>query len=248
MIAAGKCPNCFDLVDSRLIWDPDVNPEGIAFKYGWEMTERVKPWIIGAYLTFLETDPSVNILAADGVDVDGLAAQAGTTIDFTDTVNLKTALTYYNFRNVPHAGLGAAGVPLLDDYDLLSLAGELGFKVGEVPCSVFAEWVQNMEAQGGGGRNTAWKVGLRVNKVKQKRDLAFQLDWSDVEQDGVAYVVGDSDHGYSNYRGPTASLSYGLFNNTVLTATVYCMDSVANDADTFANDFLKGQIDVTVKF
>ena len=89
-ITGGKQKN--PLFTTPLVWDPDVNPEGLSESLKFDITERFGLFAnMGQY--FVEelgtnTDPTL------------LAFQLGTAIKPADTMKFEFGVTYYNFMNL----------------------------------------------------------------------------------------------------------------------------------------------------
>lgn len=258
---AGRHPNNWDPVGTQMMWDSDINPEGLQARYAFDLGERVKPWVQAEYFLVYEHDPTVAADLGRSTDTALVALQAGSKFSLADGVDLTTTASYYDLKN-PHdptfggatfsrndawsggnttVGAGASK-HLAADFRIADLGAEVAFKAGNVPCAAFGNYVRNFGASG--GSDTGWKAGFRINKVKQKGDWAFQADYANVERDAVIAYFGESEHYYSNYRGPSARISYGLLNNTTLSGTVYWLDRVSGGDDSI----LLSQIDLTVKF
>ena len=137
---------------------------------------------------------------------------------------------------------------LIGDYDMLTLSGQIGFKIGKTPIALFGETVCNLKDRGAGSQDFGWEVGVRVNKIKQKGDWAFMCNYAEVEQHAVPWPIGDFDKGGSNYRGTTTEVSYGLFDNTTLYGRVFCMDRIRRIPGAMGTDNIVGQIDLEVTF
>ena len=242
-LTAGKHKNVWDPIKAKMLWDSDISPEGILLRYDFEAGRTLHPWAQVEYFLVDENHTTP--------DADGLAFQIGAKTDLSESMKLTAAASYYNFDDMNYAGdvrtrenFTDPGGALASDFNLLDLAAELSFKLADTPCSVFAEYVENDDTSSGINEYTAWKAGVRVGTAKKPGRWALQLDYSYVEADAIVSGFGDSDHGRSNYRGPTAKLSYCLFDNTTLSATVYCLDVVHGNHD----NYMLTQLDLVVKF
>ena len=245
-VIGGKFKNNFDTVNSQMVWDPDVTPEGFLVRYDISGCETVQPWVQAAYL-ILKENTAANT-AGDNDDADITALQAGATANLEDGVTVTGAATYYHFSDSEDA-LSIVPVQPAGQYNfqVIELAGEVGFTAAELPCSVFADWAHNRDEEvSPKGRDNAWKVGVRVGKVKEVGDWAFQYDYSRVEMNPFIDEFGESEHGFANYKGHTANVTYGLFNNTKVGLTVYCLDDVHNTAN--SDSFMMTQLDLTSDF
>jgi len=261
-ILAGKHPNNWDdVAKTGVMWDPDVQPEGFQIRYDHKCTETLSGWAQAEYLVIMENDA----VLANGrwaEDVDALAYQIGAKADLTESVSLTGALSYYNFMNMDDPTVLAAANQgtwsggnwvgqdsgganrIVEDFDVIVADAELGFKVGEIPCAVFGQYIQNRNTSHGNSEDEAWAGGVRVNEIKQKGDWAAQVHYARVERDAIIAGFGDDDCYFSNYRGTIGKVSYGLFDHTEVSGKVFCLDKLTGDSDSI----IKTQLDMTVKF
>ena len=162
-IIGGKHKN--PLFTTPLVWDPDVNPEGVSECFKFDITKRFGLFAnLGQY--FIE---ELKIKDSNS-DPTLLAFQLGTAIKPADTMKLEFAVTYYEFMNMDKlkwktgilddteefAGYNDSyGQQMIfdNDRDLLNEWGcwELGAKlkikdVLPVPFSVFGSFIVNADA------------------------------------------------------------------------------------------------------
>ncbi len=126
-ITAGKMKN--PLYKTKdLIWDSDINPEGIALELNNKVSDNFKFFANAAYFLMEEFSSSKK-------DPALLVLQPGIDLKITDSMSLKFAGAYYMFSNVKGSDLSvhAAGTNSTDssgnwmyDYDSIALDGEFG--------------------------------------------------------------------------------------------------------------------------
>jgi len=262
MILAGKHPNNWDdIAKTGIMWDPDVQPEGLQVRYESAFSETLSGWAQAEYMVIMENDA----VLANGrwaEDVDALAYQIGAKAGLSEDISLTGAISYYDFMNMDDPTvLGAANQGLwsggnwvgqdsrgdnriVEDFDMIVADAELGFKVNEIPCSVFGQYIKNTKTSRGNSEDEAWAAGIRANEIKQKGDWAAQVHYARVERDAVISAFGDGDCYGSNYRGTIGKLSYGLFDNTEVSGKIFCLDKLIGDSDSI----IKTQFDMVVKF
>ena len=159
-ITGGKQKN--PLFTTPLVWDPDVNPEGVSETLKFDITERFGLFAnMGQY--FVEelssnTDPTL------------LAFQLGTAIKPTDTMKFEFGVTYYNFMNLDDIEHDSGDIDdktefigynnrhgqqmvfksdgeLLNEFECWELAAKLKVKdVLPVPFSIYANYIVNTDA------------------------------------------------------------------------------------------------------
>ncbi|MEA1933301.1 MAG: putative porin [Thermodesulfobacteriota bacterium] len=158
-IIGGKHKN--PLFTTPLVWDPDVNPEGVSECFKFDITDRFGLFAnLGQY--FIE---ELKIKDSNS-DPTLLAFQLGTSIKPADTMKLEFGVTYYEFMNmdkleweteddtfVGYNDKHGQQMIFDSDGDLLNEWGcwELGAKlkvkdVLPVPFSIFASYIVNADA------------------------------------------------------------------------------------------------------
>ncbi|MEW6079770.1 MAG: putative porin [Thermodesulfobacteriota bacterium] len=161
-VTGGKQAN--PLFTSSIVWDSDVNPEGLSESFNFEMTENAKMFInLGQWVVEelnskeFNTDPMMT------------AWQAGGEFNLAEDIGLTVAATYYDFTHLDDLAWGdgvlgddetflggnkSLGQQMIFDADgnLLNEFGcvEIGTrlkmkKVLPVPVSLFASYITNLE-------------------------------------------------------------------------------------------------------
>ena len=160
-ITGGKHKN--PLFTAPLVWDPDVNPEGVSESLKFDITDNVEifanlgQWFIEELkLKDTDSDPTL------------LAYQLGTAIKPAKTMKLEFAATYYDFVNLDTMQYGdltdTTGFlgynhkhsqqmifdgdgKLLNEFGCWELGAKLKIKeVLPVPFSVFGSYIKNADA------------------------------------------------------------------------------------------------------
>jgi len=159
MIVGGKYKN--NLWSTSLVWDPDVNPEGAAQSFSYDINDKVAAFTNLNQFFLQELSKAPN-------DPTLLSFQAGATIKAHEKVNLKLGATYYLFVNMDgfdDGGLGDdeefvgynqnAGQQMIFDSDgnlvnrfrSVEANAEIGLKdVLPIPASIFGGYVVNTAA------------------------------------------------------------------------------------------------------
>ena len=160
-IIGGKQKN--PLFTTPLVWDPDVNPEGLSESLKFDITDRIGLFAnLGQY--FVEEIKSTN------TDPTLLAFQLGTAIKPTDTMKLDFGVTYYNFMHLDDIEYDSGDIDdkaefigynnthgqqmvfnsdgdLLNEFECWELAAKLKIKdVLPVPFSIYANYIVNTDA------------------------------------------------------------------------------------------------------
>lgn len=210
-LLAGKVKNPLVLPGgTELIWDSDVNPEGLAATY----TSPNK--LLGFFVTGTSfwVDERKN-------DSDALlyAAQAGVTFAPQDSpLKLKAGGGYLAFTEtkgyptfVDAAKSFGNSVDrdgnYANDYHLVEAFTEAKFKAGTIPVAVAADYVVNTEAD---VEDSAWLVGFTVGERKDKGSWLLRYNYRRLEQDAILGVFTDGSFGdgTTNHQGHELGFDY----------------------------------------
>ena len=95
---------------------------------------------------------------------------------------------------------------------------------------------------------------LLRDQIELNRKLAEDVTVVTRESAELVQKAGEDIRGWSNYRGHCLGVDYGLLDNTVLSAKVFCLDLVhgadivGEERSADHDNYVKAQLDVTVKF
>jgi hypothetical protein len=230
---------------SELLWDADINPEGVSAKLNWPLG---RSWQLFGNAGFFV----LNELANDPQDPGLLFAQPG--VAWTDpngVYDVKAGAAVYGFDNVKgHAALGyrpstadgyqqantLSGGKYKYGYNSISpeleananilnplplpLLGGLGYTISYV--GVFGNCVRAFEHAGG---NTGWIAGVKVGQRKVEDTGQWQLAVSlrRLERNAWLDTYPDSDFygGSTEVQGYKAQLSLGLLRDFSLVTSYF---------------------------
>lgn len=227
-----------------LLWDSDWNPEGFGASY------VNGPFFANAIGTWLESDSNDTEEFAYGAQV-GIAQPLG------DTLRVTGGVGYYSFGT---AGKGtfygdddAFGDNSFDpltnlyvyDYDEIEAFAELAFKVAGLPASIFADYVQNTDAD---EFDTGWAAGLSVGAAKAKGTWEASYAYQDLEPDAVLALLTDSDFGGggTDNKGHVLRGAYAVSDKWNL-AFSYFINTIDQNTGT-EQDYDRLQLDVNFKY
>ena len=239
----------------QLIFDSDLNPEGIA-----------------AVLERKVNDRDTVRLTAGGFWVDEASGSGGDTsmwgvqalvkhaIGNPDT--LTAGVSYYDFGNIKgRANLpstwgtstsflgntGSAATGYASDFDILEAFGEYATKLGGAPASFYGSWVQNTAAST--SEDTGWIIGTTYNKCSDPGSWEASYNYRDVEADAVVGALSDSDFidGGTNGKGHTFGAKYQVDKN-VQAALTYFLNEDRAAAAGRSMDYRRLQADLIFKF
>ena len=199
-IRGGKQKN--PLFTSALVWDPDVNPEGLSENLAFDINDRMEIYAnLGQW--FIE---ELNIKDTNS-DPTLLAFQLGSKIKPTEKTKLELGVTYYNFRNLDSLDWGAGVLSdtteflgynnrhsqqmvfdqngkLLNEFGCWEAGAKLGVKgVLPVPFSLFGNFIQNSKADTDGLINRGVDPGDSdpadlASYLGDDRDTGWQIGFS----------------------------------------------------------------------
>lgn len=173
-----------------LIWDADLNPEGLALSYdnGRFFTQLLGSW--------LESD------SASG-KAFGFGGQLGLRWPLDEDIRLTLGMSYFDLdtagkgaffvvRDKPPAHYGNsvdAGDRYLYDYRTLEGFADLDFRLGTLPAGVFLDYVHNLDAE---RFDTGWALGARLGAIAARHDWELAWVWQKLERDAVFGLWTDS--------------------------------------------------------
>jgi hypothetical protein len=231
---------------NQLIWDSDLNPEGIAAKYKIPLGAFDALHIDGGGFWAEES--------SSGVDQSLWGAQAYLKHDFEDKSYLLGGASYFDYGNTKGQatiydtsdsfGNTVDGTgKYVNDYDILEGFAEYGFKIGKLPVAVFGNYVQNTAATTSG--DTGWLTGFKLNKAKEPGSWEFGYNYRKTEEDAVVGVFSDSDFidGGTDGKGHQFGLKYQLAENLQAGVTFFAAEMGSDD-----DDFRRLMLDLIFKF
>ena len=239
----GKMGNPFYKVGkNQLIWDGDLNPEGIAFQY------TTGDLFVNGMFGLVQENGSDS-------DKEMLGIQAGLVHAFADESKLTYGAGYFDYTNVKGeeaiVGDAFAGNTSTDgttydyDYNMVEIFGEYGTKVGKMPVSVYGNYVVNVAS--GVTEDTGWLIGTKLGKASNPGSWEFNYNYRNLEADAVFGAFTDSDFadGGTNAKGHVFGIGYALAKNTTLAATYFLNDALDEKPD---DGYQRLQLDLSIKF
>jgi len=265
-VTAGRIPNPFYRVNkSDLIWDGDLNFEGVAATYKLKIGDLME-WYLNGGGFWLQERRYTAAPVYSTADTSLWGFQTAAKVDLKDLLEKSYALggvSYYNYANIEGyprsvgAGSGqntVVGTAYAMDYNLINPFVEVGFPVFGLPVKVYGDLCLNTGAKSvatvRGSNDFAWLVGFQVNEAKNPGDWEVRYDYRDVPPDSMVSIFTDSDSwgGGTDGRGHRVTLGYALAKNVQVAATYFC-DHVDTYNRTLDESFYhRLQVDFTVKF
>lgn len=240
-VLGGKFKNPFyKPAKHSLVWDGDYRPEGLALKY-----DNGAVFANAAFL-YLESDDKAGSQDAESY----WGSQLGWRTAIDESTQLLLGISYYDigvagskpfFTNDDFGNTLAGGV-YAHDYRELEVFAELAFSLFELPANVFADWVENQDAD---NNEHGWASGLKIGKAKNPGTAEFAYIYQDLEADAVFGLTTDSDFGGggTNVKGHLIKAAYALDKNVSLKLSYFMNEK--GDAET---DYDRLQMDLILKY
>ena len=221
-IVGGKMKN--PLVHTNVVWDSDVNPEGVWAVYKAPI-KPIQPFIGAGYFQSDENSSSV--------DGNLLAYQGGVIVHLNEDTKWTTAGTWYDWQHYEVTFDNAGGNTMAggrlsaEEFDVVNVTTKLATKVGKVPVSVWGDWAFNTKNALDDGTDEAWGVGVKLGQNKKKGDLSAAYKYGYVEANASPGAFNDSDFGHSNSKGHQVGVTYNLADFMTVGANVFYTEPIS---------------------
>ncbi len=232
---AGRMPNPF--VSTSMIWDPDINPEGLAEKF--KMTSNNITYFanVGQFLYDSGNPQNSAAPTPNRKDLYLLGWQGGATVMLNKTDSIQVAPTIYQYVNNSMASKDFAGnfspanVSGINNLLVLDMPMEYDFTTSVASRqSVFGDVAYNPNAKERatkfgrpdlGSQDYAWQIGYQYGKAKHKGEWDAKIFYQDTGLFAVDPNLVDSDifDSRTNMRGVVVSGNYLLSDAVTLTLT-----------------------------
>ncbi len=248
-VYGGKMSNpFFKPGGSQLLWDGDLNPEGLAIMF--EGSGETQPFLNVAHFWADERKAAADarLLGAQG----GLNLKGGNT-------KATIGVGYYAFTNVEGMrplvdatdSFGNSVVTDPNTGDITYATGfrefeafaEIGTKLGETPFTLYGNYVVNNDAA---TDDKGWLIGTKLGKARNPGEWEFGYNYRRLEADAVLGAFCDSDFagGGTDGKGHQFGLGVALTKNTKLGLTYFLNDAGLTDGKSYK----RLQLDFKFKF
>ncbi|QAY84759.1 putative porin [Pseudomonas arsenicoxydans] len=254
-LVGGKMPQQWVSMGD-IIWDSDINPEGLAATYKYPLGGSTELFGSAGHYTL-----------KDNVDGEGVqfkhdlrlyAGQLGARFAITDSMKMTLGGSIYSYDNdknsaCPTTGTVTAPCALAvngnspnEAFKLYEGFGQLDFSNLPVPLSLYGQYVNNKDASN--DQDTGWLAGVK-SKIY---GFAVDYNYRDVQRNAVVGAFTDSDfaNGFTGSRGSKLKVSYELDKNFNLGATYFLATSDQTNANINKkdSDINTLQLDAEAKF
>lgn len=238
-LTGGKFANPF--TTTELVWDGDVNPQGVAGSFARSGSHQVIPKLTGIF--YVVDEQTIN---PDSFMVGG---QGQVTIKPSSGWSVVVAGSYYDYtiKSLRNADAGDTRsnrltpdrTAYLSDFDLLDAVVTFdhhGFGA-RYPIKFVGDYVSNLGAD---DENQGFNLDLFVGKTSAKGDKRFRYGYSQAETDAVlAAFSHDNTTLATNYKQHTASFEYQVRKDWQLNATGYVFQRLDTALPTDLNPWIK---------
>jgi hypothetical protein len=222
------------VAESEVIWDGDINPEGIAAQYSRKFGDTN---VFGSGGAFTVKDNVTGNGPEFDNDLRMYYAQLGANLfpgeDFKLTVGA-SVFHYYKDEfgvpsNPPNAGLGlTANGNDSSQFQLYEGFSQLDILGLPLPLSLYGQYVQNPNANGpNDNEDTAYLLGF----LTRFWEIGVNYSYRDVERNAVVGAFTDSDFasGFTASKGSKLQLSYNITKNFQFLSTYFYTESDASN-------------------
>jgi hypothetical protein len=231
-----------------LVWDSDLNPEGVALQAGNDTI-----FFNAAYLIAEERSSDDETFM--------VGAQIGSNVKLTDAAKAMVGISYFGWDNMKGHGLlfdeedsfGNSTIEAADgsltyaeDFGQFQAFGKVSIKAG-LPISVYADYIVNNDADG--DQDTAYLVGFGLGKTKDPGSWSFDYNFREVEADAVVGAFTDSDSfgGGTDGDGSKLGFKYQLAKSWEFNAT-YFINKQGIQPGHSSKDYDRLQLDLIASF
>ncbi len=220
-IIGGKMKNPF--VHTNMIWDSDVNPEGVWAAYQYPGFGDFQPF---AGIGFFQLAHN-----SDAADATLHAYQIGSVWKITKDVKWTAALAYYDYGHYEDnfsrakSNTQSGGVLTAEEFNILNLTNKVSWKAFGLPMSAYIDYAHNSGNELG-GQSDAYAVGYKVGKNKKKGDWSAAYKYAWIEQNATPAAFNDSDFGNTNRKGHQWGGKYNLLDSLTIGANLFCTEPI----------------------
>jgi hypothetical protein len=239
-----------------IIWDSDINPEGLAVTYKYPLNGSTELFGSAGHYTL-----------KDNVDGEGVqfkhdlrlyAGQLGARFAITDNLKMTLGGSIYSYDNdkdsaCPTTGtvtapcaLAVNGNSANEQFKLYEGFGQIDIGGLPMPLSLYGQYVNNSDASN--NQDTGWLAGVKSKFY----GINVDYNYRDVQRNAVVGAFTDSDfaNGYTGSRGSKLKASYEIDKNFTIGATYFMANSDYTNASIKKtdSDINTLQLDAEAKF
>ena len=219
-----------------LLWDTDINPEGLAAKLNYNAIPEVQLYLNNLYYVLRNDDRNTAVSSL-------IAVQPGIKWDISPQLNLNTAVAGYLFTSLKDKGKFAKrATNALDaqndykyNYNSINPSVELGIKEplgGLIPyVAFFSDGIYNYDPS---ERNTGYDAGIKLGYEKVEAGTWHaRFNYAKLGRESWLDIFPDSDRysGKTNMKAYEGILEYGFSKNSNIGLDYYYAWDLTETAD-----------------
>lgn len=182
------------LARTGLVWDGDLNPEGIAVTYSKELNESSVVHANAGSFVVNDTDIRGE---KGGDDVRLQSAQVAMSTKVGDTT-LQLGVSDYWFENMENATFSKwKNSTPNGGFNIVEGVGSATIDTGAHPVKFYGQIAKNTEAEAD-SEDTAYLIGVKLGKAKKPGSWEIGYNWREVGKDAVYGPLNDSDFNSGN--------------------------------------------------
>ncbi|MAE97353.1 MAG: hypothetical protein CL910_22110 [Deltaproteobacteria bacterium] len=256
-IWAGKFDHPFvkNPVYGELVWDDDVNPEGVAGVYKWSDGNGLDLRFAAGEYFLVESG------GADEASMTVLQGAAG--LGITDDLKAQVAVGWYRYANLNADGSlvsiadngGCPGCNALDasgeyasGFRVLNPIASLTYSGLAVPITLSGEFILNTSADSSRD-DDGYAVGVAAGKVSGPGDWKVWYQFQNISREALFSGFAQDDFLMAtNYSGHVAAVDYGLAKGISLRAWGLVSRPIDRLGGRFDDDEVQVRVDLNAKF
>ncbi len=237
-LGGGKFKKNFFNTD--IMWDPDVNPDGVFEYYRYTGSDIFQPFIYFSQMVVNENNRTPDAMLY--LNQAGFEWNPG-------PVKWMLAGSYYSWSNLAgtkwmskgeyKSGGGNSFIGNYDpatgtysniryeyDYKLWEAISYVKFNLGSFPVSLDFDYVHNAADEVPSDEDSAYYASFKIGRDRKKGDYSLFYKYAYIEQNAVVGSINDQDFYGANRKGHKVALHYWPFKNTLLRAVFFYTDPV----------------------
>ncbi len=231
------------VTEEQLIWDDDINPEGVASLYSHKFGEMELFGSTGAFTLKNNVNGNGNQFTDDLRLISG---QLGVSLGVTDNIKLRVGGSVYHYHLDGAAAPLSANGNTSTQFQLYEGFADVDIDGLPLPLKVYGQYVKNPSANGPqSGDDMGWLVGLKT-KIWL---INLNYNYRDLDRNAVVGAFTDSDFaaGTTASKGSKFQATYDIAKNFTFSTTYFMTEADAVNAQSGSN-VDTWQIDLIAKF
>jgi len=194
-LQAGKMPN--PMYSTPMVWDPDINPEGIAEKFNFQLNDQWSLFGNFGQFVYSQFSPTENNSDLSFSSYEGYqyAWQGGVNYKFGDRKSVKIALSYYNYSGFgpPDFPGGANNNPNSSGFSGPFARGAQNTQPTNAAGLAFADGLNNLRYW-----DVPWEINFPISDLDARifGDYAYNTQASDRAARGSYASAGSQSQAY----------------------------------------------------